>query len=187
MVINPETGVLAHCKEDKTFESHSVDWNQKHVLEKFLTPEEIALCDNRAVEIHRKNQEKRRYEAARKVPESEWNAPVFDEDNYYYTLDDLYDYYACEYSDDPEDEDYWKNTLPDYVFGCEEIQSLKYDDLKWAVDNVFEKNLQMLEDADEYYNPIPDYLQEAWNRFVDENSRPFYEIDHKTVILLDKN
>jgi len=184
MVINPETGVLAHCKEDKTFESYSEDYNQKNVLEKFLTPEELALCDNRAVEIHRENQEKRTYEAAKKIPESQWNMPVFDDGNYYNSIDELYDHYACEYSGNPKDEEFWKKMLPDYVFGCEEIQSLKYDDLKWAVDSIFENNLQCLEDSESYYEELPDYLQDVWERFVDENSRPFYEIDYKTVILL---
>jgi hypothetical protein len=188
MVINPETGVLAHCKEDKTFESHSVDYNQKFVLEKFLTPEELALCDNKAVEMSRKAQEKRRYDAARKITENEWNAPVFDDGNYYNSIDELFEHYQFEwdYNDDNWVDEGWREYLPNYVYGSIECQSIRYKDLDIALDNIMENNLSGLDDEYDYYaiDKIPDYLQEAWKRFVDENGQPFYEIDYKTVILL---
>jgi hypothetical protein len=187
MVINPETGVLAHCKEDKTFESYSEDYNQKHVLEKFLTPEELALCNDKAVEMFREAQEKRRYDAARKIPKSEWNSPIFDDGNYYNSIDDLYEYWESNHEwDDEENDDEWKESLPDYVYGSIECQSIRYKDLEIALENIMENNLSSLDDEYDYYaiDKIPDDLQDAWERFVDENSRPFYEIDHKTVILL---
>jgi len=187
MAINPETGVLAHCKEDKTFESYSEDYNKKHVLEKFLTPEELALCDNRAVEMFKEAQEKRKYEAARKIPEKEWNLPVFDDGNYYNSIDDLYEHWESNHEwDDEENDDEWKESLPDYVYGSIECQSIRYKDLDIALNNIMENNLSGIDDEYDYYviDKIPEYLQEAWKRFVDENSRPFYEIDYKTVILL---
>jgi hypothetical protein len=142
------------------------------------------------VEIHRKNQEKRRYDAAKKISESEWYLPVFDDGNYYHSIDDLYEYWVSNHEwEDEENEEEWKESLPEYVYGSIECQSIRYKDLNIALDNIMDRSLSGLEDEYDYYaiKEIPDYLQDAWNRFVDENSRPFYEIDHKTVILLSKN
>ena len=187
MVMNPETGVLAHCKDDKTFESYSKDFNRKNVLEAFLTPEELAMCNEKAVKIFEENREKRQYDEAKKIKASEWDDMIFDGSNFYRDIDDMYEWYDCEYSDDPEDEEYWKNMLPKYVYATKPIQSLDYNDLNRMIENVLENNLSMLEDSEDYYDyDIPEYLQQAWNKFVDENSRPYYEIDWKTVILLNE-
>jgi len=112
---------------------------------------------------------------------------VFDDGNYYNSIDDLYEHWESNHEwDDEENDDEWKESLPDYVYGSIECQSVRYEDLDIALDNIMENNLSSLDDEYDYYviDKIPEYLQEAWKRFVDENSRPFYEIDYKTVILL---
>lgn len=184
MLINPETGVLALCDDDGKIANHATDYYAKKVVEKYLTPEELALCDDRAVEIHRANREKIRFDNAKKIPVNEYDMPVFEDDHFYMCIDDLYDHYACYHSDDPEDEDYWEDALPEYVYGSIKVKTMDYDDIHRMVDNNFEQNVSDLEDSDGMYAEVPEYLQEAWNRFVDEYGKEFYEADDKTVILL---
>lgn len=174
IIINPETQAtfIAPDGIDK-IAGHTMEYWQKQVLEKYLSQEEVQMCNLKAMNAYCEAIDKRIYDAATKVDEADYSDPVFHNDNFYSSVDDLRD---CWDYDDP---------LPEYVFGTYKKYSLNGCDLENSLYNIIEN---VGEVNDEYLEvpKIPDYLQQAWDRFVDENSQKYYWEDSKVVVLLDK-
>lgn len=169
--MNPETRL---CFNDNNTEvaDHTKDYWKKQVLEKYITDEEFELCNALAFEKYRLQQDQRRYDAAVKIDAKDWyDEPIFGEDNFYHSIDEMKELLEG-YDDEP----------PKWVYGSKEVLTLNKLDICHAVDNLYEKI--DVEDREYDAPEIPPYLQEAWDRFCDENAEKYYEIDYKTVILL---
>ena len=174
IILNPETEAtfIAPDGIDKIPE-HTMEYWQKQVLEKYLSSEEVEMCNSKAMGAYCEARDKRIYDSARKVEEADYWSPVFHNDNFYTSIDDLRDSWDYDLP------------LPDYVFGTEARYSINGCDLENALYNIIEN---IGEVNDEYLDvpKIPPYLQEAWDKFVDENTRKYYWEDSKTVVILDK-
>jgi hypothetical protein len=174
IVINPETQAtfIAPNGIDK-IDKHTMEYWQKQVLEKYLSEDEVKMCNSKAMGAYCEARDKRIYDSARKVEEADYGDPVFDGDNFYLSVDDLRD---CWDYDEP---------LPEYVYGSTKRLSINGCDLENALYNIIEN---VGEINDEYLDvpKIPEYLQKAWDKFVDENSKEYYWEDSKIVVILDK-
>lgn len=180
VISNPETGICFIGENFEKSANHQKEFFQKHVFEKILTDEEYDKCAGFTWQIDRDKLEKRRFDTAKKIPESEYGEPVFHGDDFYTSMDDFRDQWECDF--DPVED-----PIPEYVYGSEEMHTLKPEHLEHMIDKHFENNIGYFEDWEPDVPNIPNYLQEAWNRFCEENSQKYYEIDWGTVVLLDKN
>jgi hypothetical protein len=102
---------------------------------------------------------------------------VFCGDNYYHTTDDFKDMWEC-------DNDLDEDPLPAYVYGSCKEQTFSPKDLDHALDYLLER-VGDFENWEPNNPAIPDYLQEAWDRFCKENSETYWEEDRTTVIILN--
>jgi hypothetical protein len=190
--MNPETQILCFIGDSGKVRPSTMEYYQKKVLKKYLTPDELDMCNTEAVKIFQEKREKQRFEQAKKVPASEWNGPVFDDDKYYVDVDHLWDHYQNDYDwqdEDEDDDDAWKKSLPEYVYACIVANTLRYNDLDNMIEQIIEGRISGMDD--DYYEYYADYditedLREAWNRFVDKYSHDIYEPSYNTVILLNK-
>lgn len=174
IIINPETGHTFISNEGKdNVPTHTMEYMQKNVLKNYLTEDEIKMCNSKAMDAYCEARDKRIYDSARKVEEADYTGPIFHNDNYYDGVDDLRDMWDY---DEP---------LPEYVFGADARYSINGCDLENALDHIIENVGEVNEEYLETPK-IPQYLQKAWDKFVDENSQKYYWEDNKTVILLDK-
>jgi hypothetical protein len=173
LIMNPETSLAFYKGNSEQVHDYNWDYWKKQVLVKYVTDEEREMCNKLASSRHCEARDKLIYDSARKVEEADYGAPVFHNDNYYDSIDDLRDMWDY---DDP---------LPEYVFGSDERFSINGCDLENALDNIIERVGTI---NDEYLDvpKIPEYLQKAWDKFVDEYSHNYYCEDRKTVISLDK-
>jgi hypothetical protein len=175
VAFNPETqsSFIAQDGIDKV-PKYTMEYWQKQVLEKYLSQEEVQMCNSKAMDAHCAARDKRIYEAATKVDEADYSGPIIEGDTFYYDIDDLRDNWDYDYP------------LPDYVYGSTKNHTLKSCQLEIMIEDYLERLGEINED--EYANvpEIPEYLQDAWDRFVNENTQVYYEIDNKTVVLLDK-
>lgn len=176
IVVNPETGLafIAHEGIDKIAD-HTMEYMQKQVLEKVLSSEEIELCNSKGLDAYQERMDKKTFENANKWEEKDWHdEPIFYGGDFYsegiYELRDRWDY------DEP---------LPEYVHGSIVRYTINNSDLKNAIYDMIENCGEIGDDYAEVPE-VPDYLQEAWNRFVEENRQIYYEEDKDTVIILDK-
>ena len=175
LLMNPETQLCFNVGHTEKVAGHKLEYMQKQVLEKYLSEDEVVMCNAKAMDAYREKKDKQTFDAATKIEEKDWyDEPIFYGDIFYcegiWELRDSWDY------------DY---PLPEYVNGSTKHYTLKGCDLEQAIEDIIERIGGI---GDEYteFPTIPDYLQEAWDKFVDENSREYYLIDNKTVILLDK-
>ncbi|MGG6283739.1 hypothetical protein ACQ4M3_19330 [Leptolyngbya sp. AN03gr2] len=138
--------------------------------EKAKRLEEFEEWENRRAQIQAK-----RFNKATKITQSEWDAPIFcpfdygSRDGYFIDLDEY-----LEYLEDNELE------KPEFVWGT----TPKYFDI--SVDQILESATQeMYDDAMDDLCHI-EQLQLAIDDFVRMNPLVTYNIDYKTVILLEK-
>ena len=173
LIMNPETDLCFNVGNKDKVADHMMEFIQKQVLEKYLTEDEIKMCNSKAMNAYCEARDKHIYDSARKVEEADYSDPVFHSDNYYDSIDDLRDLWD------------YDNPLPDYVFGSDERFSIYSCNLENALSHIIENVGEVNE---EYLKvpKIPPYLQEAWDKFVDENSEQYYWENNKTVVLLDK-
>jgi hypothetical protein len=175
IAFNPETqsSFIAQDGIDKV-PKYTMEYWQKQVLEKYLSQEEVKMCNSKAMNAYCEARDKRIYDSAIKVDEADYWQPVFDGDTFYYGgVDDLRDCWDYDYP------------LPEYVMGSTKHYTINGCDLDEMISRHFENIGEIGEDYPKIPN-TPDYLQEAWNRFVDENAQEYYWVDNKTVVLLDK-
>jgi hypothetical protein len=173
ILMNPETMKSFNVGEKEKVAGHMMEYMQKQVLEVYLSEEEVKMCNDKAMDAYCEARDKRIYDAATKIEEKDYGNPVFYGDNFYMSVDDLRD---CWDYDDP---------LPEYVFGTTEHHTINSCDLEHMLYNLFE-NVGEINEEYPKIPKIPDYLQEAWDKFVDENSEKYYHYNNKTVVLLDK-
>lgn len=180
MIMNPETHISYMCEKGFEEESeYNKNYKRKAVFEQILTDEEYEKCSKYTFDTFSEQNDKRIFDAAKKIPESEWYEPVFHANDFYMSTDDFKDMWECD--NDPEEDPY-----PDYVNGSIKCRTLNPKDLEYMVDNIFE-NIGGFEDWEPNIPSIPDYLKEAWNRFCEEYGEDYWEEDRKTFIVLDKN
>lgn len=174
IAMNPETqsSYIASDGIDKV-PKYTMEYWQKQVLEKYLTQEEVKMCNAKAMDAYCEARDKRIYDAATKIEEADYGHPVFAGDDFYMSVDDLRD---CWDYDEP---------LPEYVFGTTEHYTINGCDLDQMIYNLFERVGEINEEYPKVPK-IPDYLQQAWDKFVDENSERYYHYNNKIVVLLDK-
>jgi len=174
LIMNPETELCFNVGDKDNVAQHMMEYIQKQVLEKYLSQEEVQMCNFKAMNAHSEAREKRIYDSAIKVDEADYCQPVFEGDTFYYGgVDDLRDMWDYDYP------------LPEYVYGTTKLYTLNSCDLDQAINIILER-VDVEEDDFINISKIPEYLQEAWDKFVDENTQVYYEIDNKTVVLLDK-
>lgn len=173
LIMNPETDLCFNVGNKDKVADHMMEFIQKKVLEKYLTDDEIEMCNSKAMHAYCEARDKRIYDSARKAKEADYSDPVFHNNNYYDSIDDLRDMWD------------YDNPLPDYVFGSDERFSINGCDLENALSHIIERAGEVNEEYLEIPK-IPTYLQVAWDKFVDEYSHNYYCEDSKTVILLDK-
>lgn len=155
-------------KDDSTYEYH-----QKKVFEQLLTDEELQKCEEYSHEKFRNEYNQRLYENGDKVSYDDYQAPIFDKNGEFFS--DLEEYYEhCVYVG-IEPEDYW-------VFGCDMVYIFKESDLETFIGEI-EERADMEEPLDV---TIPEYLKEAWNRFVSENRDHYFKQNYKIIVELDK-
>lgn len=181
---NPETNYLFFHERDPSIEDHMLQYHQKHIFEKSLTPEEWETCNTMGYEKWQANNEQRRFDKARKIPVSEWNGPIFDHSGEYHnSVNEFYEDLSDNYEEDDESNEGWMSAIPDYVYGSKSISTLENDTLSSMIYDQFERHSQNMEES--FDDPkIPDYLQEAWEKFVKEESDTYYMRDDSTIILL---
>lgn len=172
-IMNPETRIIFIGKSYDELANHMKEYYSKHVFEEILTEEESVLCQSLCSKMFRENYERRLFEKAKKIFEYQWDGPVFYGDDFYMSVDDMRDMLDC---DDDQ--------IPEYVFASEECQTFKESDLEYMIDSHFDR-IGGFEDWEPNNPAIPNYLKEAWKRFVDENSETYYEQDHDTIIILN--
>jgi hypothetical protein len=177
IILNPETGTTFTAMDGiESVAQHTMEYMQKRVLEKYLSQEEVEMCNSKAMNAYCEKRDKEKFDAAIKIDEKDWNdEPIFCDDTFFcggiWELRDMWDY------DEP---------LPEYVYGSTKHYTLNGCDLNRAIDDILERVCD-IDDGDYVKVPkIPEYLQEAWDKFVDENAQEYYWVDQKTVILLDK-
>jgi hypothetical protein len=173
LIMNSETGQCFNVGDKDKVTKYMMEFIQKQVLEKYLTEDEIEMCNSKAMHAYCEARDKRIYDSAIKVEEADYSDPVFHNDNYYNSIDDLRDMWDY---DEP---------LPEYVFGTDARYSINSCDLENVLFNIIE-NVGKVNEEYLKVPKIPPYLQEAWDKFVDENSEQYYLEDSKTVVLLDK-
>jgi len=175
IILNPETGLTFTAMDGmQSVPNHTWEYMKKRVLEKYLSEEEVQMCNSKAMSAYCEARDKRIYESATKVNEADYSGPVIDGDTFHYDIDELRDNWDYDYP------------LPDYVYGSTEEYTLKGCQLEIMLDDYLERLGEINEDEYAKVPKIPQYLQEAWDKFVDENSQVYYEIDKNTVVLLDK-
>lgn len=176
LLMNPETDLCFNVGEKDKVADYMMEYMQKQVLEKYLSQDEVKMCNSKAMDAYCEKRDKQKFDTATKIEEKDWfDEPVFYGDTFYYDgiweLRDTWDY------DEP---------LPEYVNGSTKHYTLNSTDLERAIEDIIERVGEIGEDDYAEIPKIPDYLQEAWDKFVDENSQVYYWADSKTVILLDK-
>jgi hypothetical protein len=148
-------------------EDFYLPYRANSVLNVWLTREEIEFMNNRAFEIRCEMNEKANYEKAEKLIPEEWgDSPIFYGDTYY---DDI-EYFL----EDEEHEDV------EYFWGSIERKTLTEDDLYYAIQNIDENlNIEDWEGHD-----VPDYLVDAWKKYVEEYGESYYDKDNSIAIIL---
>lgn len=176
LITNPET---LHCFVSKGFDqepSHTREYFSKIIFEKILTEEEFERCAFHAYSMSESNRQKRIFEKAEKIPESEYPDPIF-HDSFYMNVYEFRD----QFYDDGEE-------FPEWVHGSIKCQTLHSGDLENMVSNLFENLAGSFDDWEpDFPEKIPTYLQDAWDKFCGEYSQTYYEEDQSVVILLDKH
>lgn len=181
VISNPKAGICFLSENFENSANHQKEYFMKHAFENILTDEEYDKCAGYTWQVDADKREQRIFEAAKKVTESEYGGdPVFHGDDFYVDTGDFRDRWEDDF--DPEED-----PLPKYVYGSTEEYTLKENDIDEMVQRHFENNIGDFEDWEPNIPDVPEYLQQAWNRFVQENAEKYYEIDHKTVVILDKN
>lgn len=175
LIMNPETELCFNVGDKDNVAQHMMEYIQKQVFEKYLSEEEVQMCNSKAMDAHCEARDKRIYEAATKVDEADYSGPIIEGDTFYYDIDELRDNWDYDYP------------LPDYVYGSTKNHTLKSCQLEIMIEDYLERLGEINEDEYADVPEIPEYLQDAWDRFVNENTQVYYEIDNKTVVLLDKN
>ena len=151
---------------------------KRQILAAILTDAERELLSKHASSAFSNRQEERQFEAAKKVPESEWGGGVFYGDDFYDSTDDLHERLA---SDEVELEDYpafcWAaephRVIPDLE--AEDLLSHIVEDRGWD-----EMSVDELEGVGE--------LDAAIAKFVDQNRLIVsFRPDYKTAVVLEKH
>lgn len=180
VIMNPESEIIFVCKDFETESSHMKDHFRKKVFENVLTEEEYDQCSKFTFNTFHEQNEKRKFDAAKKIPESEWDAPVFHADDFYGSVEEFKDMWVCD--NDPEEDPY-----PEYVQASVKERTFSPRDLEYAIDSILERVGTFDNDWEPNNPAIPSYLQEAWDKFCEEHGQYYYEEDRHVVILLDKN
>ncbi len=174
ILMNPETMASFNVGVVDKVANHMMEYMQKQVLEKYLSEDEIKMCNSTAMSAYRDDRDAKKFDVATKIEEINFIGPIFHGDTFYNDgIDELRD--GWDY-DDP---------LPEYVNASTTHYTLNGCDLEYAIENIIER---VGEIEGEYVEvlTIPEYLQIAWDKFVDENSREYYLCDDSIVILTDK-
>jgi len=145
-------------------------------MKEFLIEYENEICSEFGNESWFREREERSFEKARKIPESEYNGPVFDDDTFYYSVEEFYDMWVCDGNDEDEDME-----LPKFLTSSEERRTIRPEDLDHAIENIME-NVE-LDELPEYH--IPQYLRDAWDKFCEEESSTYYMRDDDEVVILE--
>jgi hypothetical protein len=174
LIMNSETEQCFNVGDKDKVTEYMMESIQKQVLEKYLTEDEIKMCNSKAMHAYCEARDKRIYDSAIKVEEADYSDPIIEGDTFYYAIDDLRDNWDYDYP------------LPDYVYGSTKKHTLKSCQLEIMIEDYLERLGEINEDEYADVPEIPEYLQDAWDRFVNENTQVYYEIDKKTVVLLDK-
>ena len=171
MWVNPPTMKTFYCDKDDIRDNYNFEYNQKLVLQEFLTEEEIELINKDAINRYRNNEDVKDFENGIKFKESEWGDPVFNRSgDFFYSVDEYRELYR-------EEEYEWD----DWLYGSFERHTLDYHDLGHIMESLSE-NVD-LEDFEGW--KAPQYLIDAWQKFVDEENRKYWVKDSKKIIILD--
>lgn len=175
--LNPESGYAFFLgSESKEHIKNSQKSYQIRAFEKLLTPEELELCNSEASRVFEEDRERRFIEKAEKVNREDWDGPVFDDDRYYSSLDDLLEYISEEGDLD----------LPKYVNVAEEKKTLYYHDLDLMLNYIENKLYDVIGDNDFLDDINSDQeLENAWKNFVDKYTHTFWVPSKNKIILLE--
>lgn len=147
------------------------------ILSHLLTEEEIDRINKDASSYYLKEQEKRRFEKAEKIPAAEWDGPVY-WNEYYTTVDE-----CIESQKDLWDENDGEFELPKYVWACDKVEPICHLDYYYIVESATEDNSFEDWDIDELKGK--EELMAALDKFneLNKNQVSWYSNEKIAVIL----
>ena len=156
-------------------------YTERRVIEGILTDEELQIISKHCSQVRWRNLEKKNFEMAVKIKESDWKGGIFWGDSYYDSITDFHDMVG-----DDELLESAEDDMPIYLWAAKE-KKVVCDSLD-ICNNFLEHIIEDLGWEDMSIDDLDgvEALKNAFEAFKKENEdKKTFEIDYSTAIVLD--